>query len=68
MSNTAENNKRIAKNTLLLYIRMLFSMAVSLYTSRVVLSVLGVIDYGIKKCKHNHNSPHNIINSIVNNP
>lgn len=47
MSNTAENNKRIAKNTLLLYIRMLFSMAVSLYTSRVVLSVLGVIDYGI---------------------
>lgn len=47
MSSTAENNKRIAKNTLLLYIRMLFSMAVSLYTSRVVLSVLGVIDYGI---------------------
>ena len=46
-SRTSENNKRIAKNTLMLYIRMLFSMAVSLYTSRVVLNVLGVVDYGI---------------------
>ena len=44
MSNTTENNKRIAKNTLLLYFRMLFLMAVSLYTSRVVLNALGV-DY-----------------------
>ena len=41
------NNKRIAKNTLLLYIRMFFIMAVSLYTSRVVLQVLGVEDFGI---------------------
>lgn len=41
------NNKRIAKNTLLLYLRMLLLMAVSLYTSRVVLEVLGVTDYGI---------------------
>lgn len=45
--NTTENNKRIAKNTLLLYIRMLFMMAVSLYTSRVVLNVLGIEDFGI---------------------
>ena len=44
---TSENNKRIAKNTLMLYIRMLLSMVVSLYTSRVVLDVLGVEDYGI---------------------
>lgn len=44
---TAANNKRIAKNTLMLYFRMLFSMLVSLYTSRVVLQVLGVEDYGI---------------------
>ncbi len=43
----SENNKRIAKNTLLLYVRMAFSMAVSLYTSRIVLSTLGVEDYGI---------------------
>lgn len=47
MSNTTENNKRIAKNTLLLYFRMLFLMAVSLYTSRVVLNALGVEDFGI---------------------
>ena len=44
---TTENNKRIAKNTLLLYFRMLFMMAVSLYTSRVVLNALGVEDFGI---------------------
>lgn len=47
MSDTSQNNKRIAKNTLLLYVRMLFMMAVSLYTSRVVLNTLGVSDYGI---------------------
>lgn len=41
------NNKRIAKNTLLLYFRMLFLMLVSLYTSRVVLNALGVEDFGI---------------------
>lgn len=41
------NNKRIAKNTLLLYVRMLFLTLVSLYTSRVLLKALGVDDYGI---------------------
>lgn len=41
------NSRRIAKNTLLLYVRMLFTMAISLYTSRVVLNTLGVTDYGI---------------------
>lgn len=47
MSQTSANNKRIAKNTLLLYFRMLFIMAVQLYTSRVVLNTLGVVDYGL---------------------
>ena len=47
MSNQSANNKRIAKNTLLLYVRMLFTMGVSLFTSRVVLQTLGVEDYGI---------------------
>ena len=48
MSNqTSDNNKRIAKNTLLLYFRMLFMMVVSLYTSRVILNALGVEDFGI---------------------
>lgn len=42
-----QNNKRIAKNTLLLYIRMLFLMLVSLYTSRINLKALGVEDFGI---------------------
>lgn len=41
------NNKRIAQNTALLYVRMAFSMIVSLYTSRVVLATLGVEDFGI---------------------
>ena len=44
---SSHNNKRIAKNTLLLYFRMLFMMLVSLYTSRVILNVLGVEDFGI---------------------
>ena len=44
---TSENNKRIAKNTLMLYIRMLITMVVGLFTSRVVLQTLGVEDYGI---------------------
>ena len=47
MTTQSENTRRIAKNTLMLYVRMLFSMLVSLYTSRVVLNALGVEDYGI---------------------
>lgn len=49
------NNKRIAKNTLYLYIRMGLVMCVSLYTVRVVLKVLGAVDYGI----------YNVIGGIV---
>ena len=47
MIETSANNKRIAKNTLLLYVRTLFIMLVTLYTSRVVLNTLGITDYGI---------------------
>lgn len=43
----SQNNKRIAQNTLLLYCRMLLLMVVTLYTSRVVLSALGIEDFGI---------------------
>ena len=46
-SQTTDNNKRIAKNTLLLYFRMLLMMFVTLFTSREVLDKLGVTDYGI---------------------
>lgn len=41
------NNKKIAANTLMLYLRMFVMLAVALYTSRVVLQALGVVDYGI---------------------
>ena len=45
--NNSLANKRIAKNTVLLYMRMLLLLAISLYTSRIVLNTLGVTDYGI---------------------
>lgn len=41
------NNRRIAKNTIFLYLRMFFALIVTLYTTRVVLQVLGVVDFGI---------------------
>lgn len=47
MSETESNRKRITKNTAMLYIRMILSMVVSLFTSRVVLATLGVEDLGI---------------------
>lgn len=47
MADQLGNNKRIAKNTLLLYIRTIFLMLITLYTSRVILEQLGVDDYGI---------------------
>ena len=49
------SGKRIAKNTLLLYFRMLLLMVISLYTSRIVLKELGVEDFGI----------YNIVGGIV---
>lgn len=49
------DNRRLAKNTLYLYIRMLLVMAVSIYTSRIVLAALGIVDYGI----------YNVVGSVV---
>lgn len=45
--NQETDSKRIAKNTIMLYIRMIVNMLISLYTARIVLQVLGVEDYGI---------------------
>lgn len=45
--NDPNRSKRIAKNSLLLYIRTFFVLLISLYTSRVILNTLGVIDYGV---------------------
>lgn len=47
MSSSIADNRRIAKNTLLLYVRMIVLMGINLYTSRVVLNALGEEDYGI---------------------
>lgn len=55
MTKEISNNSRIAKNTLYLYLRMFITMAVGLYTSRVVLQTLGIDDYGI----------YNIVGGIV---
>lgn len=55
MDNNSANTSRIARNTLLLYVRMAIIMLVSLYTSRVVLNVLGVEDFGI----------YNVVSGIV---
>lgn len=54
-SNHTVDQKRIAKNTVMLYIRMIVIMLVTLYTTRVVLNVLGETDYGI----------YNIVGSVV---
>lgn len=47
MGDKSSTNRRIAKNTLVLYVRMLFILAINFYTSRLVLATLGITDYGI---------------------
>ena len=47
MDTQLENNKRIARNTFFLYLRMIFIMGVSLFSSRVILSALGDVDFGL---------------------
>lgn len=47
MPDNYTSNKRIAKNTIFLYIRMFFVLIVSLFTTRIILKGLGVVDYGI---------------------
>lgn len=47
VANTKNRSKRIAKNTFVLYVRMFFLIIVNLYTSRVILDILGIEDFGI---------------------
>ena len=47
MSTHSEANKRIARNTMLLYVRMGVMMIISFFTARITLEALGVVDYGI---------------------
>lgn len=65
MSNNSANN-RLLKNTILLYARMLVVLIVSLYTTRVVLQVLGVTDYGIYNVVCGFVSMFSILNSTLN--
>jgi O-antigen/teichoic acid export membrane protein len=60
-----ESNKRIAKNTVYLYVRMIISMLVSLYTTRIVLQVLGVSDYGIYNVVGGFVAMFTLFNSIL---
>ena len=55
MSDNTSNNKRIAKNTIYMYMRMLVLLFVSLFTSRVIFNALGIDNYGI----------YNIVGSII---
>lgn len=47
MSDSGASNKRIAKNSIFLSIRMIVVLVISLYTTRVLLQELGVVDYGV---------------------
>ena len=47
MSQEVSGNKLIAKNATMLYVRMFFTLAISFYSSRIILLALGVSDYGI---------------------
>lgn len=55
MSEISENNKRIAKNTIYMYMRMLVMLFISLFTSRVIFNALGVDNYGI----------YNVVGSVI---
>ena len=46
-NNTSANNKRIAKNSIFMSVRMVIVLTITLFTTRVVLNALGVVDYGI---------------------
>ncbi len=67
MSDLSQDNKRIAKNTIILYIRTVFLMLISLYTSRVVLQALGIEDYGVYQVVGGVVSMFSIISSALSN-
>ena len=67
LENNRTNNNRIAKNTIFLYVRMIIVLLVSLYTTRVVLNVLGVEDYGIYNVVAGFVSMFAFLNNAMNN-
>lgn len=66
MSTISSDNKRIARNTAFLYFRMGIVMLVALYTTRVVLRVLGIVDYGIYNVVCGFVSMFGILNTSLN--
>jgi len=60
-----ENNKRIAKNTLYLYVRQLIIMVLSFFTTRVVLEKLGASDYGINNLVGGFVAGFTVLNNIL---
>ena len=65
MTDNSQNNRRIAKNTVMLYMRTLLTMFISLYTSRVILEVLGIDNYGIYQVVGGTVAMFSIISSFV---
>lgn len=61
------NNKRIAKNSIYLTIRMIIVLVVSLYTTRVIIDALGVEDYGIYNVVAGFVSMFTFLSSAMNN-
>ncbi|MFK2032253.1 hypothetical protein ACIXGS_09390 [Bacteroides fragilis] len=60
-----ENNRRIVKNTLFLYMRMFITMCISFFTTRIILEKLGVSDYGIYNIVGGFTSMFTLLNSIL---
>lgn len=60
-----KNDKRIVKNTLYLYIRMLVMMALSFFSTRIVLNILGVSDFGVNNVVGGFVSMFTLLNSIL---
>lgn len=65
LTNKRNRNRVIARNTIVLYIRMFFTMGISLYTSRMVLATLGVTDYGIYNVVGGVVAMFNVINNAM---
>lgn len=63
MSDNSANNKRIAKNTIMLYFRMIVTLVVGLFTSRIVLESLGIENYGIYNVVGGFVSMFSVVNS-----
>lgn len=61
------NNKRIAKNTFVLYVRMLLVMVINLYTTRALLAALGINDYGLYNVVCGFVSMFNFLNTSMSN-